>query len=143
MLLLACTCRESEEVPLTKRLRLHCQKRLSEAGTQRDIAGVLLGRLLMRSDCHVSMHQFVSWAGIQLQCAEPMAAFPVAAFLVPGNRQAAPQISLRAVMQSRAVRALAGDSQLSTSAFPVIYLHHAVQLARMRRTKRTCPLKSL
>ena len=43
-------CRQGE-VRLAQRLRLHCQQCLAEAGPKRETAGVLLGRLLVRSDC--------------------------------------------------------------------------------------------
>ena len=76
----ATACRSDEEVPLAKRLRLYCQESLAEAGPRRDMAGVLLGRLLIRTDCQLSLHSFVSWAAVQQQCPER-----VAVFLVPGN----------------------------------------------------------
>lgn len=64
---------------LAQRLRLHCQQCLAEAGPKRETAGVLLCRLLVRSDCRVSLRCFVAWATVQLQCTAP-----VAVFLVPG-----------------------------------------------------------
>ena len=72
------SCRQ-EEVRLAQRLRLHCQQCLGEAGPKRETAGVLLGRLLVRSDCRTSLRCFVTWATVQLQCTAP-----VAVFLVPG-----------------------------------------------------------
>ena len=73
-------CRAGEEVPLVEQLRLHCQGCLAEAGPTREMAGVLLGRLLMRADCQLSMQRFASWATVQLQCTGPQAIF-----LVPGK----------------------------------------------------------
>lgn len=70
---------------MVERLRLHCQKCLTEAGPTRDIAGVLLGRLLMRADCQLSLQRFVSWAAVQLQRTDP-----VAIFLVPGKSRELP-----------------------------------------------------
>ena len=75
-------CRQ-EEVHLAQRLRLHCQQCLGEAGPKRETAGVLLGRLMARSDCHVSLRCFVAWATVQLRCTGPEAVF-----LVPGVRTA-------------------------------------------------------
>ena len=72
-------CRQEEEVRLAQRLRLHCQQCLSAAGPKRETAGVLLGRLLVRSDCRASLRCFVAWATAQLQCTAPLAVF-----LVPG-----------------------------------------------------------
>ncbi len=72
-------CRQ-EEVRLAQRLRLHCQQCLAEAGPKRETAGVLLGRLLVRSDCRASLRCFVAWATAQLQSTAP-----VAVFLVPGT----------------------------------------------------------
>ena len=71
-------CRQGE-VRLAQRLRLHCQQCLAEAGPKRETAGVLLGRLLVRSDCRASLRCFVAWATAQLRCTAP-----VAVFLVPG-----------------------------------------------------------
>ena len=73
-------CRDGEEVPIAKQLRLHCQGCLAQAGPKRDVAGVLLGRLLMRADCQLSLQRFASWATVQLQCTDPEAIF-----LVPGD----------------------------------------------------------
>ena len=79
----ATACRNDDEVPLAKRLRLYCQESLAEAGPRRDMAGVLLGRLLIRSDCQLSLHSFMSWAAAQQECPER-----IAVFLVPGNLRA-------------------------------------------------------
>ena len=85
-------CRQGE-VRLAQRLRLHCQQCLAEAGPKRETAGVLLGRLLVRSDCRASLRCFVAWATAQLQCTAP-----VAVFLVPGtcNSLSFAEISMRA-----------------------------------------------
>ena len=64
---------------LAQRLRLHCQQCLAEAGPKRETAGVLLGRLLVRSECRASLRCSVAWATAQLRCTAP-----VAVFLVPG-----------------------------------------------------------
>ena len=89
-------CRNDEEVPLAKRLRLYCQESLAEAGPRRDMAGVLLGRLLIRADCQLSLHSFMSWAAAQQQCPER-----IAVFLVPGNLRAVCRVVQRAVGQVR------------------------------------------
>ena len=39
-----------------------CQARLGVPGKERDMAALLLGRLLPRSDMHAALQAFLSWA---------------------------------------------------------------------------------
>ncbi len=66
--------------PLTSTLLELSQRHLSEPGGVRDMAGVLLGRLLTRPDCTAALEGFLAWAHIALQDHDS----PRAVFTVPG-----------------------------------------------------------
>lgn len=78
--------------PLTSTLLGLSQRHLSEPGGVRDMAGVLLGRLLTRPDCQAALHQFLVWARTHIQDR----ASPRAVFAVPGQRQSNPHSQQRA-----------------------------------------------
>jgi hypothetical protein len=66
--------------PLTSTLLELSQRHLSEPGGVRDMAGVLLGRLLTRPDCGAALQDFLAWAHSALQEHDS----PRAVFTVPG-----------------------------------------------------------
>ncbi|CAL8461606.1 g1137 [Coccomyxa elongata] len=66
--------------PLTSKLLALSRRHLSEPGGVRDMAGVLLGRLLTRPDCSAALQEFLAWAHTALQDLSG----PRAVFTVPG-----------------------------------------------------------
>lgn len=66
--------------PLTSKLLALSRRHLSEPGGVRDMAGVLLGRLLTRPDCSAALQEFLAWAHTALQDLSS----PRAVFTVPG-----------------------------------------------------------
>ncbi|EIE22040.1 ARM repeat-containing protein, partial [Coccomyxa subellipsoidea C-169] len=66
--------------PLTSTLLELSQRHLSDPGGVRDMAGVLLGRLLTRPDCTAALGGFLAWAHTSLQDHDS----PRAVFTVPG-----------------------------------------------------------
>ncbi|BDA42087.1 probable tubulin-specific chaperone D [Coccomyxa sp. Obi] len=66
--------------PLTSKLLALSRRHLSEPGGVRDMAGVLLGRLLTRPDCSAALQEFLAWAHTALQDHSS----PRAVFTVPG-----------------------------------------------------------
>ena len=73
------TCR-SACAPIVSRTSTVCQSFLGRPGGARDMAALVLGRLLTRPDTAPALRQFVDWAAATLaSCPEEQAAF-----LVPG-----------------------------------------------------------
>ena len=66
--------------PLVASLVEWCQRRLSAPGKEREMAALLLGRLLPRPDMPAALEAFLDWAGSELG-ASPK---DDAAFLIPG-----------------------------------------------------------
>lgn len=66
-----------------------CQPFLGQPGAARDMAALVLGRLLTRPDTAPALRQFVDWAAATLEdCPEEQAPFLVPGVLSPSAQRA-------------------------------------------------------